>query len=372
MSFTAKSIIIDIADNWGHADYLGLRSVEFKLAGSLLPITNFDPFFGEALAYATTNAGWSYLPEFAFNTSLDKTGSYVNNAWQSASGSAAGQRLIIVFATPLEFDEIVINNGHSFGGLTDTGAQNTKIYISDDAITSTVYGEAISNSDLLFEGVLTEHSGWPPDDQSPTLAIFSGTIITVPTLTTTTGASVEVVLLPAVANPDLLYFFTLTGAPDGLADVQIPISSFQARRRSGTPSYLSVTIPGTDYSSQIAARANGELVIRLAKSQAGVVYHSEEIIRVSLEEIRPDGGGRNNSTTLSGHGTASFSAKTVAVARTNISYLNEAAGKTRLRLARPEIFLNPGDTVDYTSGAFVVDSISFAVSVDQQTMELAE
>ena len=59
-------------------------------------------------------------------------------------------------------------------------------------------------------------------------------------------------------NPSTLFFFILTGQPNGLDDVQIQIKSFQARHRTGKPTYLSVTIPGTDYSPQISDRPNGK------------------------------------------------------------------------------------------------------------------
>ncbi len=39
------------------------------------------------------------------------------------------------------------------------------------------------------------------------------------------------------------YLCTLTGAPDALPDLVLPISGFTARRRSGTPSYLQAVIP---------------------------------------------------------------------------------------------------------------------------------
>lgn len=55
------------------------------------------------------------------------------------------------------------------------------------------------------------------------------------------------------------YYLTVTGAADGLDDIEIPMSSFQARRRSGEPTYLSVVIPGLDHAEAIAARSNGTI-----------------------------------------------------------------------------------------------------------------
>ncbi|MDF1577668.1 MAG: hypothetical protein P1P81_04390, partial [Desulfobulbales bacterium] len=170
-------------------------------------------------------------------------------------------------------------------------------------------------------------------------------------------------------NPVILFFCTLTGAPDGLTDALLPISSFQCQHRSGRPSYLSVTIPGEDYNGAVTARVNGELLITMAKKHKGDVYHTEEIVRVSLEEIRPTGGGRNQTLQLSGHGTIEYSAKTVHL--TDITYALDATSGARLRLGVPDIYLRPGDTVIYDAYNFPVDTISWSVNASQQQMEVA-
>lgn len=369
MSFTAKSVIFDIADDYGAGSVLLIRSIEFKLADVLTQIQ----IGVDAVAYATSYLDNSVKPDFAFETSLSKIGSRFNTSWQAhpvPSGST-DQRLIIVFNTPLEFDEIVINNGHSSGVFTDRGAQNTEIHISDDAITSTVYGESIPNSNQIFDGVLTEHVAADTiDDQSPTLTpVFAGITVDVPTGTMETTGSLEVSLLPKVSDPVIQYLFILTGASDGEDDVQIPIKSWQGRLRSGDPSYLSVTIPGEEFGAAISDRSNGEMVVKMAKLDQGAIYHTEEIMRVSLEEIRLDGGGLNKSITLTGHGTASYGSKIVPLQ--GVTFASGSTGKLRFR-ASIDIFLRPGDTATHGVNSFTVDNITYTVSVDSQVMEVAE
>jgi hypothetical protein len=173
-----------------------------------------------------------------------------------------------------------------------------------------------------------------------------------------------------IQNPTLLYFFTLTGAPDGLSDIVIPMESFQARHRSGDPTYLSVVIPGLDYASAIAARPNGEMIIHMSKAMGGVIYHTEEIIRVELETIRTDEGSINESITLDGHKTTTYTAKTVTLEGGSYHSVND--GKKLYRCATPNIYLRPGDTATYDGDSFTVGLITYYVSVDQQSMEVSE
>jgi hypothetical protein len=173
-----------------------------------------------------------------------------------------------------------------------------------------------------------------------------------------------------IQNPSLLYFLTLTGAPDGLADIVIPMESFQARHRSGDPSYLSVVIPGVDNAAAIAARSNGEMVIHMSKAMGGVIYHTEEILRVELETIRTDEGSVNQSITLDGHKTTTYPAKIVALE--GVTYQSVNGGKKLYRCATPNISLRPGDTATYAGDSFTVGLITYYVNATQQSMEVSE
>jgi len=170
-----------------------------------------------------------------------------------------------------------------------------------------------------------------------------------------------------------LYFFTLTGTADGVDDITIPISSFQARYRDGESTYLSCVIPDISYLDAINLRLNGSMVVKMAYSVKGVIELIEDIITVDLDTngVRVDEGGNNQSLTLIGHRTESFSSKTVSLQ--NVSYRRvDSSGKISLRCNTPDIYLRPGDTATYGSDSFVVGLISYTVSVSQQTMEVSE
>lgn len=166
------------------------------------------------------------------------------------------------------------------------------------------------------------------------------------------------------------YYFTLTGAADGVADVEIPISSFSYRTRDGDPSYLQVVVPGIAYSAQIAARSNGDLRVEMAYFIDGIQHHREILAEVDLESIRVDEGAFSRSISLTGHRTGSFSAKIVTLY--GVSYRAEYGGKRRVRCAEPDMYLRPGDTVNDNAESWVVGQVSTAAGRGVKWMEVVE
>jgi hypothetical protein len=166
------------------------------------------------------------------------------------------------------------------------------------------------------------------------------------------------------------YFCTLTGEADGESDLEIPIQAFQARKRDGDPTYLSVTVPGFDLAEEISDRANGQLVLEMAYFIGGTEQLREEILRVDLENIRTDQGPRNRSLTLSGHRTESFGQQIITLVDPVYKYVSE--GLKRYRFATPEPFINPGDTAKVGDDEFRVNYITYSVSDRYRAMEITE
>jgi len=164
MSYTAKSVILDMADNHGSIQVMGLRSVDFWFEGSKITLES-GLEVSDFTSYGTTNN-----PPFSvgnvFNTSLSKIGTHTGTGWLSGfEGGSVNQRLICVFNFPITFDEIRINNIHESGASTDAGAKNVVITISDDVITDTTYNAAISNSEIIFDGQFDEHVALDVEDE---------------------------------------------------------------------------------------------------------------------------------------------------------------------------------------------------------------
>ena len=150
-TYTAKSVILDIADSYG--SNISLRSIEFLYNGVVIPMTTYSADFTTSqTSYASSN----YAGYRAVLITASKIGSQYNNEWLATAASM--QRLNIVFTSVQKFDGIKINNSHESGYVVSKGVKNVKIYISTDAITSTVYDSAISNSTKIFDGQFNQHS----------------------------------------------------------------------------------------------------------------------------------------------------------------------------------------------------------------------
>lgn len=168
------------------------------------------------------------------------------------------------------------------------------------------------------------------------------------------------------------YYCTITGAADGEEDVEVPISSFQARKRSGYSTYLSVVIPGVAYADAISDRANGEIVIDMAYLIGGVESLREEILRADLEQINIYEGTTSRSITLIGHQEQTFVAKESRLYEPIYKQLVD--GELSFRFAAPDLWLNPGDTVRVGDDAFTVDTVVYMVAGGggQNVMEVQE
>lgn len=146
--FTAKSIVLDFATNWGHT-YTGIRSIDFFLGGELLSIISTD-LTGHCTV--TTDAP---SVAYVFDINRPKIGYFSGSSWRSVG--ATNHRIIGVFNTPIYFDKMIVNNWHSEGYWSDIGVKDTKVYISNEEITSVVYGETIISGTLIFDGFISQH-----------------------------------------------------------------------------------------------------------------------------------------------------------------------------------------------------------------------
>lgn len=166
------------------------------------------------------------------------------------------------------------------------------------------------------------------------------------------------------------YILTLTGAADGVEDVDFLISNFQAEKRNGLPSSLSVTIPTDEYDAQIVARPNGKLRVTLEVIRDGVTVLSAKIAETHFGNIILYNGTSSGSVVLTGQQTESFVQKSLTIDQ--ISYTQITNGAYRCRLPQPNIYVNPGDEVTVDGNTFVVDSLTYSVSPGSQTIEIAE
>jgi hypothetical protein len=177
---------------------------------------------------------------------------------------------------------------------------------------------------------------------------------------------------PPRGDATAIYTLILTGAADSLPDILLSCSSFQARRRSASPSYLQVVVPTLAQLADIEARPNGQIVITAQlRFPGGAETDPQEISRVNFETLRYDEGARSSSLTLTGFRQQTFAApQLVPVPRLMIRSVNN--GRHRVRV--PVNFaVRPLDTVELPDGGrFAVGEITYIVSPALAYMELSE
>jgi len=166
------------------------------------------------------------------------------------------------------------------------------------------------------------------------------------------------------------YWAILTGGPDGLTDLTIPISQFSARYQTGRNSYLSVVVPDyAEYISGIEARSNGELILMGAYYYGGVSILEQEILRVDPQNVNVTIGSKSAKIVLDGYRETAVVGSTVSMSGPTYSQLQ--AGVTQYTFPFIDFYLRPGDTITIGDDeAIVVDSISYNVTAKRRNMTI--
>lgn len=181
---------------------------------------------------------------------------------------------------------------------------------------------------------------------------------------------VEKISVFTIENAQIRYILTITGAADGLDDVEIPFVSFQARRRSGAGTYLQAVVPSTDYIDQITDRANGTMRITQAYVLGDEVVRGKHIIETGMDQVNPYQGATGDTLVLIGYKTTTYTPKTVVLS--NATYRAQVDGKLSYRLPTPDLFLDPGDLVVIGEDEFTLGVMSYTVSGSFQQIDLTE
>lgn len=177
----------------------------------------------------------------------------------------------------------------------------------------------------------------------------------------------------------IVYKCILTGAADATTDLTLPIKSFQARLRSGNPTYLGVAVPDKDtYISQVNARLNGQLVVYKGYKfpdvgNYGGVVNYVEIARVDLEDVDWVEETNNSTINLGGHITeTNTNTKSVDVSPVESVEL-QSDGAHRVRCA-VDFFIRPGDDTVYNTlgSSFTAGLITISVNHSSESMDILE
>lgn len=208
-----------------------------------------------------------------------------------------------------------------------------------------------------------------PEVEIQIVAGFTGQIgIANPEANVTAAASMESVLPFTTIGSVVRYFLTITGVDDGLEDIDIPMASFQSRRRSGDPTYLNAVIPSVAFINYLTDRPNGTMIVSQGYELDGAVLQRERVVETSIDSVNVYQGGTNNSIVLIGYTTTTYTPKSIQL--NGLTYKGTVGGKTTYRLAEPNIFLNPGDEVTVGNDVFTAGVISYSISANSQQIEI--
>ena len=168
-----------------------------------------------------------------------------------------------------------------------------------------------------------------------------------------------------------VYRFALENA-QGRAE--IPISNFSGQLRSGEPSYLQVTIPDArawaEVIADFAAQTDTEMVIQAGYRYSDGAFLTQDIARTRLRNVRYDLGARSSSVQLDGIDTRINSTpKTVSLIGAHYRSQDDA-GRVRYRCAM-NFEIRPGDNARINSESFLVGELSYNVTVNNATLEIA-
>ena len=172
----------------------------------------------------------------------------------------------------------------------------------------------------------------------------------------------------------VVYKCVLTGEADGLDDLILPMSSFQARLRNGSPTYCEVSIPGMSYMDAISARPNGAIIISIGLYKAGADAPTyTELVTVDLDGAGFGKGPRNQSIVISGTRTTSNASPETVEAK-NVEVLTlQKDGRYQVR-CDVDWEAKPGGTLQYVSAgvSFTIGLITIIVGPQFSTMYITE
>ena len=150
----------------------------------------------------------------------------------------------------------------------------------------------------------------------------------------------------------IAFTLILTGSADATTDVVLPVSNINARLRSGSDSYLQVTIPyTTDYATYISDRPNGDLELVYTDPDG-----EHDVVAVALETIQISRAVNSANIVLTGHRQSTNSSPTSHT----VSPLSLQTGTTSNNAIVPGYnpLILPGDNVTADGVTYTLEIVS--------------
>ena len=170
------------------------------------------------------------------------------------------------------------------------------------------------------------------------------------------------------------YVCILTGAADGLPDLRLRISSWQATVQTGRSSFLQAVVPAVlPLIDDISARPSGEIVlISGTEFQSGTVLQ-QVMARAPLQNFRYDRGPTNATGTLSGYASTfgEFPPNNQPRQLKNVRSLSSDTSGFRVR-SDIDLMLRPGRQALAAGQVLDVAFINYTVNGQDAFMDAGE
>lgn len=168
------------------------------------------------------------------------------------------------------------------------------------------------------------------------------------------------------------YRAALTGAADGVADLELPLKSFQIRRDQYRV-YVAAVVPGVDrLEAGIAVRPNGSLLIERIYRYADGRSESFVLIEAPFESLRTDAGAQAGVTgTLTGLAVGGAASHQTVSVYDPVYRAMDSDGSRRIR-CRPDPRLRRGDTAVIGAETLTVASIVMMIDANSAVMEIGD
>jgi hypothetical protein len=148
----------------------------------------------------------------------------------------------------------------------------------------------------------------------------------------------------------------------GQSDAVVPISSFTSRQRAGDPSYSEVIIPGLGAIDTVLARQTGTFTVSALIVKSGVTHQREILFACDISSVSITGNNRDQQIMLSGYRTSEAASVPAVIPVSGVTYRSLNKGITTLRKPEPDLYLKPGDTVQYDEDEFTAGLVTFSYS----------
>jgi len=160
---------------------------------------------------------------------------------------------------------------------------------------------------------------------------------------------------------------------DGQSDVVVPISSFTSRQRAGDPSYSEVIIPGLAAINDVLDRQTGTFTVSVLIVKSGVTHQREILFACDISSVSITGNNRDQQIMLSGYRTSEAAGVPAVIPVSGVIYRSLSGGLITLRKPEADLYMRPGDTVQYDGDEFIVGLITLSYSaVFGSSMEIME